>query len=52
MLPTGGEMMIEKIMSKKTTVTSMYQTSEQSSNDNVDLIYQNERREGRGQWGV
>lgn len=37
---------------EKTTVTSMYQTSEQSSNDNVDLIYQNERREGRGQWGV
>jgi len=37
---------------EKTTVTSMYQSSEQSSNDNVDLIYQNERREGRGQWGV
>jgi hypothetical protein len=37
---------------EKTTVTSMYQTSEQSSNDNVDMIYQNERREGRGQWEV
>jgi hypothetical protein len=37
---------------EKTTVTSMYQTSEQSSNDNVDLIYQTERREGRGQWEV
>ena len=37
---------------EKTTVTSMYQTSEQSSNDNVDMVYQNERREGRGQWEV
>jgi hypothetical protein len=37
---------------EKTTVTSMYQTSEQSSNDNVDMIYQTERREGRGQWEV
>jgi len=37
---------------EKTTVTSMYQTSEQSSNDNIDLVYQNERREGRGQWEV
>jgi len=37
---------------EKTTVTSMYQSSEQSSHDDVDMIYQTERREGRGQWGV